>query len=161
MKRRLKRAEGFLVTCEGRVIDRVYCVKYLGVLLDSCLSGVAQARNIMKVCTGRLSFLYRNASLLDRNCRRILCSSLIQPYLDYCCSSWYSGLSPALKSRLDVIQKKMVQFVQGMDIRDHVGAMDLRHLSWLSIPDRVSFFKLIHLFKIRHGLAPRYLMINF
>ena len=28
---------------------------------------------------------------------------------------------------------------------------------WLSVPDRVRFFKLAHLFKIRHGNAPPYL----
>ena len=160
-RRKLKGTEGFQVTCEGKVIDRVFCVKYLGVFLDSCLSGAAQAANVMKVCTGRLAFLYRNASLLDQNCRRLLCSALIQPYLDYCRSTWYSGLSVALKGKLDVIQRKMVRYVQGMDIRQHVGVAELRSLSWLSIPDRVAFFKLVHLFRIRNNLAPRYLMINF
>ena len=33
----------------------------------------------------------------------------------------------------------------------------LQSLSWLSIYDRVNYFKLIHLFKVKHGLGPRYL----
>ena len=115
----------------------------------------------MKTCSTRLSFLYRNSSFLDQKSRRTLCSALIQPYLDYCCSSWYSDLSKALKKRLDVVQRKMVRFIYGMDMMQHVGLGDLKKLSWLSVPDRVTFFKLLHLFKVRNGLAPKYLLVNF
>ena len=48
-----------------------------------------------------------------------------------------------------------------MDIRQHVGLVDLRKLFWLSVPDRLAYFKLLHLFRVRHGIAPRYLMTNF
>ena len=116
---------------------------------------------MIKKCAGRISFLYRNASLLDLNCRRILCSALVLPHLDYCCSSWYSSLTGKLKSRLDVLQRRVIRLIYSMDARDHVGTGELLKLSWLSIPDRVRFFKLCHVFKIRHNLAPRYLSINF
>ena len=39
--------------------------------------------------------------------------------------------------------------------------VDLLSLSWLSIPDRVDFFKLVLIFKIRKDLAPRYLVPSF
>ena len=48
-----------------------------------------------------------------------------------------------------------------MDARDHVGTEKLRDLSWLSIPDRVRYFKLCHVFRVRYGLAPGYLSLNF
>ena len=108
-----------------------------------------------------MAFLYRHLFLLDKECRKILCSSLIQPYIDYCCSSWFSGLSCNLKNRLAVLQRKMVRFVCSMDNRQHVDNIDLRALSWLSIPDRVSYFKMMHIFRIRHNLAPAYLRPNF
>ena len=66
-----------------------------------------------------------------------------------------------LKNRLDVLQRKMVRFVYSMDNRQHVDNSDLRTLSWLSIPDRVAYFKLMHIFRIRHDLAPAYLRSNF
>ena len=96
----------------------------------------------------------------DFNCRRILCNSLIQPYLDYCSSSWYSSLTKELRNRLDVIQRRMVRFVYSWDRMSHVGLGDLGRLSWLSIPDRVKFFKLTMLFKTRIGTAPGYLSSN-
>ena len=115
----------------------------------------------MKTCTGRLAFLYRNSSLLDFHCRKTLCSALIQPYLDYCTSSWYSGLTKKLKERIDVIQRKMARFVYGLDFRSHIGGGEFLRLQWLTIPDRVLFFKMVHIFKVRHDLAPHYLLPNF
>ena len=159
--RKLKGVQSFQVFCDGTLVERVHSVKYLGVQLDENLNGTAHVCNILKTCAGRLSFLYRHSFLLDRNCRRILCSSLVQPYIDYCCSSWYGGLSSSLKKRLEALQRKMVRFVEGFDPRHHVGLGNLLDVSWLSIPDRVKYFQLLHLFRIRNDLAPSYLRQNF
>jgi hypothetical protein len=125
------------------------------------MNGRIHAAELIKKCAGRISFLYRNSSLLDFNCRKTLCSSLILPYLEYCCSSWYSSLTKQLKDKLDVLQRRLVRFVFSMDPRDHVGSDHLAKLNWMTISDRVGFFKLIHVFKIRNGLAPGYLANNF
>ena len=128
-KRKLKGVDDFRVFCDGTPVERKFSVKYLGVLLDANMNGSAHAGNLMKVCAGRLAFLYRNSSLLDKKCRQMLCSTLIQPYMNYCCSSWYSGLSVALRERLNVIQRKMVRFVFSMDNRAHVDNRNLRELT--------------------------------
>ena len=159
-KNRLRRAGNFQVFCEGTAVKRVHHVKYLGCYLDDSLSGSTHVGNMLKTCAGRLAFLYRNSQFLDFQTRKTLCTSLIQPYIDYCSSSWYEGLSVSLKNRLDELQRKMVRFVFSYDPRHHIGPRDLLSLSWLLIPDRVRYFKLIHLFKIKHGLAPRYLSRN-
>ena len=45
--------------------------------------------------------------------------------------------------------------------RAHIDFKNLRDLSWLSITDRVRFFRMTHIFRIRHKLAPSYLLPNF
>ena len=55
----------------------------------------------------------------------------------------------------------MLRFVFSKGAMDHVGFQELKQLSWLSIPDRVNFFKLVHVFKIRCGTSPVYLSANF
>ena len=55
----------------------------------------------------------------------------------------------------------MVRFVEDMDCMGHVDSRDLRKLSWLSVPDRVRFFKLTSVFKIKKGTAPGYLSEHF
>ena len=54
-----------------------------------------------------------------------------------------------------------IRFVYGMNNREHVDNTNLRELNWLNITDRVRFFKMSHLFRIRHKLAPKYLLLNF
>ena len=104
---KLKRAGNFQVFCDGTAVVRVTTVKYLGVTIDASLNGTSHVNKMLKTCMGRLAFLYRNSALLDGKSRKILCSALIQPYIDYCCCSWYSGLNACLKKRLDVFQRKM------------------------------------------------------
>ena len=159
-KSSLRRVGEFQVVCEGRAVQKVDHVRYLGVLLDSSLSGANHVAHVLKTCIGRLAFLYRNSKLLDFHSRKTLCTSLIQPHIDYCCSSWYEGLTASLKQKLDVLQRKMVRFIHGFESRHHVGPSELLSLSWLPIRDRVDYFKLIHLFKIKHGHGPRYLRSN-
>ena len=36
----------------------------------------------------------------------------------------------------------------------HIGKTELRDLSWLTVHDRVMYFKLLHLYRIRNGTAP-------
>ena len=55
----------------------------------------------------------------------------------------------------------MVRFVFSLDNRALVDCQNLRDLAWLSVPDRVKFFKMAHLFRIHHKLAPSYLLPNF
>ena len=116
-KRKLKRVQNFHITCDGIALKKVDSVQYLGVRLDCNMSGEPHAKALITKCNARVSFLFRYSSLLDTNTRRILCSSLVQPLLDYCCSSWYSGLPSRLRERINVIQRRMVRFVFSYDSR--------------------------------------------
>ena len=157
----MKGAGDFKVTCDGQPVKRVTSVKYLGFQLDDDMKGKTHANDVIRKCAGRISFLFRYSSLLNFHCRKIMCSALIVPYLDYCSSSWYSGLTKKLQNKLDVLQRRMVRYIFSLDPRDHVGTEKLRELSGLSIADRVQFFRLCHVFKIRNGLAPKHLSDGF
>ena len=136
-------------------------VRYLGVMLDGNLKGKVQAMAVVKKVASRLGFLYRSAPLLDFNARRILCMSLVQPCMDFCILSWYMGLSVELRGRLEVLQRKMVRYIYGWDPMRHVGTATLRELGWLLVPDRVRYFAMLHVFRIRKGTAPSYLRQGF
>ena len=87
--------------------------------------------------------------------------ALVQPCMDFCILSWYLDLSSELKGKLDVLQRKMVRYVYGWGPRGHVGTGILRELGWLTIPDRVGFFAILHVFRIRKGSAPPYMCHGF
>ena len=159
--RRLGSIGDFQVECGGTSVGHVKSVTYLGVHLDENMNGRKHAEDVIKKCAGRMSFLYRKAAFLDFNCRKLLTSALIQPYLDYCSSSWYEGVAKLLKTKFDTLQRRMVRFIHSKGPMEHIGLGDLGALSWLSVPDRVRFFRRLHVFRMRSGLSPPYLLDNF
>ena len=159
--RRLKRVRDYEVKCGGTLVKQVQDVKYLGVQLNSVLDGKSHAKHVIKKCGTRLSFLYRYSSLLDFKTRKSLCLALIQPYLDYCCSSWYNCLMKAWKSKFEVIQRKMIRFCLSLHHLDHVGLFNFAEMSWLTFADRVKYFQLCHVFKVKVGKAPSYIADSF
>ena len=101
--------------------------------------------------------LYRNGHLLNAKTRLTLCNSLLQPHIDYCCSAWYSALNKKYKDKLCTFQRKMARFCLFLGPRDHVGMCELSSLSWLSVPNRVNYFKALHVFKIVNNKSVAYL----
>ena len=159
--RKVKKADNFLVNCDGETVSRVTSVIYLGVRLDQCLKF---EDFIIKTCNdanSRLSFLYRYNSMLDHRTRKLLCSTLILSKLSYCVSAWYSGLGVGLRNRLDVVQRKMIRFMNGWGPREHVGSAEFLSTGWLTFSKRASFFQLCHVLKIRSRFAPSYLSRDF
>lgn len=156
-----KRVGDFSVSCDGTAVKCVNSVKYLGVILDSNLNGALHVAELIKKCSGRISFLIRNSSMLDPNCRKILCSALVQPYLDYCSSSWYNGITKSLKNKLDVLQRRMIRFINFYGPRHHVDEKDAKALSWLFVKIRVDFFKAVHVHKVVQKKAPSYICRRF
>jgi hypothetical protein len=109
----------------------------------------------------RIIFLYRQSSFLNEKSRKTLCSSLVQCYFDYSCSSWYSALSQKLKKKLQIMQNKMVRFILNLDWRAHIGQRELDSLGMLSVNNRVTHLKMNHVFKIFNGTSISYLKDNF
>jgi len=70
---------------------------------------------IMVVLT-RIKFVlprFKNKNLAPMRFR-ILSMALMQCHFDYFCSSWYAGISRALKNKLQVAQNKTVRFAESM-----------------------------------------------
>ena len=160
-RRRLARGVEFDVRLGDAPINRVTSVKYLGVTLDQYLDFSVHVDHIIKKASGKLSFLYRNHSFLDLFSCKLLCQTLIFSSLEYCATSWYSGLSCSLREALNVCQRKCVRFTLNFGPRDHVGNDEFCSLNWLPFPTRVKYFNGVYAFKVRSKLAPGYLAEQF
>ena len=160
-KRKIRSLRDFRIQCGDNIVERVESVKYLGFLLDEQLSGVVHARTSIKRISSRLAFLYRNGHMMNTEVRKTLCLALVQPYFDYCCSSWYTSVTAECKRKLDILQRKMIRFIFNLDFRSHIDSVHLKTLGWLSVLDRVRYFKLLHVFRVFSKTAPDYMMENF
>ena len=133
----------------------------LGVTLDQYLDFSDHVELLISKANSKISFLYRYTAFLNNRTCKVLSQSLVMSRLEFCSSSWYPGLAAGLKGKLDVIQRKLVRFTNNFGYREHVGDAEIKALTWLPFPTRISFFQLVHVFKIKAGLCPSYMKDNF
>ena len=101
------------------------------------------------------------AAGLDEHCRRLLCTALISSGIEYCISAWYSGLFEESKKALATLQRKMVRYVGSMNPRQHVADGEILSLGWLPLQQRVDYFLLMHVMKVKLSLSPAYIASHF
>ena len=85
----------------------------------------------------KLQFLYRQNDFLNPKSRRLLCNSLIQPYFDYACISWYPFINQRMRNKLQVTQNKYIHFCLKLNSRQHIGAKEFKKINWLPTKERV------------------------
>ena len=101
-----------MVLCDGIPAERKFCVTYLGVQLDKNINGSVHAGNLMKaVCLIYIDMPHiwiKNVAIHFA----LLSSSLTLT------TAVVHGIVAfvALKERLNIIQRKMVRFVNGFEL---------------------------------------------
>ena len=156
-KIKLGKTGDFTISYNDQIIKSQDSIKYLGVTLDQCLSGDNMFNSIMSKVNGRLKFLYRHSQYFNQKLRKNLCSAIIQCHIDYCCTSWFSGLTSTKQKKLKTFQNKMVRFILNLPPREHIGQVHLNSIKILNIQDRVKQLRLNHVFNVFHASGPSYL----
>ncbi len=156
-----KNREGFVIKCKDMTIESVTKVKYLGVKIDETLSGEGIIDTIVRKCTGRIKFLYRQARCLPRALKKTLCQSLVQSHIDYVISSWYAVITWKAKNKLQIIQNKVVRFILDLQPRTHLTVEHMRELNMLSVSEKAKQLRLSTIHKIYYNQAPQYQQANF
>ena len=154
-KIRLKSQSNLQILCKGTNIESKEVVKYLGAVLEQCLSGESMVKLIIQKVNARLKFLFRKQKFLNLHSKKLLVMSRIQCHFDYACSFWYPGLSQLLRNRLQVTQNKMIRFVLKLEPRSHIGSDEFKSLGWLPVSKRVDQIILNHIFgsNLEHHLT--------
>ena len=109
---------------------------YLCCSLNETLSEESMALKVLNKINSRLKFLCRKNRFESLSIRRLLCNSLIQPYFDYACLVWYPNLNKRLKSKLQILQNKCIQFCMNLNNRSHKGRNEFKKNNWLPGNDR-------------------------
>ena len=92
-----KRAEPLNIVYGNVRIKQYTKVTYLGCILDESLSGESMVLHVLYKINSRLRFLYRQNRFLNKLLRRLLCNTMIQPFIDYACPAWYKKVYRFLK----------------------------------------------------------------
>ena len=137
-------------------IEQKQKVKYLGVTLDNNLTGKSMVESILSKINNKLRFLYRKQKFLNKDIRRLLCNSLIQPHYDFACSSWYPLLTQNLKKRLQISQNKCIRFCLNLSNRDSIDLTKFNEINWLPVNKRVEQCICTLIYKYVHNNVPEY-----
>ena len=131
-KHRLNKVSSLEIKYGEIYIKQYHTVTYLGCLFDETIPRESMALKVMNKINSRLRFLYIKNRLLPLPLHRLFCNSLIQPYFDYACSAWYPNLNKGLKSKLQILLNKCIQFCLNLN-RVHIGQKEFEQINWLTI----------------------------
>lgn len=146
------------VKIAGIIVERVSCIKYLGILIDENLSFDNQVNELVKKSSQKVNLLKRLTNRLTYDTRKTIYHSIIAPNFEYC-STIYNACTKEQISHIQLIQNRAMRTILKCDYLTSREFM-LRALNWLSIDQKIKLNTLITIFKIKNGLLPIYLSEN-
>ena len=154
---RLARVDNFTVKAKDTVLSRVYQFKYLGVVLDPCLSWNDHVDYIGRKVSARLGMLRRARKVISRESCITLYNAMVLPIFDYCATIWDScGRTNC--DYLDKLHRRAASIIEGNKVSQPQVA---QVFSWPSLQSRRDYLKCMLVFKCLHNLAPPYLLKEF
>ena len=154
---KLNSVQSFTVSVNDKDLERVYIFKYLGVILDPCLTWNEHIEHIGNKISSRLGMLRRARKVTPKEACITLFNAMVLPLFDYCCVVW-DGCSQGNMNYLDRLLKRAAGIIAGRKATD----TDMQQtLKWPSLECRREHQKFIQVYKCINGLAPAYLLDDF
>ena len=147
----------FTVSVNDKDLERVYKFKYLGVILDLCLTWNEHIEHIGNKISSRLGMLRRAPKVIPKEACITLFNAMVLPLFDYCCYVW-DGRGQENKNYLDHILKRAAGIIAGRKATE----TDIEQtLMWPSLQCHREYHKCLQICKYINGLAPAYLLDDF
>lgn len=144
-----------ILEINGKVIERVDKIKYLGVIINDRLSLNDQIEKCTSKAAQKVNMLKRMSNKLTFDTKKIIFNTVIQPNFDYC-STLYLNTTNEQIVNMQKIQNRGMRIILKCDFLTPKKFM-LDALGWLSIAQRIRYNALVMVFKIKNGLVPQYL----
>lgn len=144
-----------IIKINGTTIQRVYEMKYLGVIVDPQLTFSTHVDFLCKKLGKKIGFFRRISNDLSPWSKMIVYNTIISPHFSYCNSLLLSCPQECI-NRLQVLQNKCMRILLNCNIYTSVNSM-LERLNWLSVGDSIKRNNIVLIFKIIHRLVPNYL----
>lgn len=140
------------ITIDDNNIERVNCIKFLGVTIDSKFSWIYHIQSVVSKVSKSMSILYRVRNILDERSLYSLYCSLILPYLNYGCEIWGNTYSSNL-IKLTMLQKRIIRVICNEPFRAHTNVL-FNGLKCLKFIDIIELKTLCIVYKAKNGLLP-------
>jgi hypothetical protein len=131
------KSDTYVLKLDNTIINRVKCVKFLGLLIDENLNWHEHIDSCRSKISGGLYALNKIKHILSTYNMRTLYHSLIYPYLTYGTLLWGCSHSTYLRS-LDILQKKAIRTVSKSNYNAHTEPL-FKNLQILKLKDIFTF----------------------
>ena len=128
---KLSAVNSFNITIKGHAITRVSEFKYLGVVLDECLSWSTHVKHVISRAGKRVGILGRLTDNLTAHCVNTVYKSFIRPIIDYCDTVW-TCCGKGNNDLIEKLQRRAARIVTKLNSSDK--AMD--SLKWSPLEAR-------------------------
>lgn len=143
------------IILENHSLSVVNVQKLLGIYIDHTLDWKHQVDHICKSISSRLFLFNKIKKYLDTKCRVLFFNSYILPIFNYCCTIWGNCSDDSIQ-RVTKLQKRAARII--LDAPFLTPSQEMFHtLNWLPFEDRVSYHKLVLVYKILKNHTPAYL----
>ena len=158
VKGNLCTASNFVLTIDGKELEKVPSTKFLGVYIDSGLTWKTHCYQISLKVSKLLGILNRAKYILSQNLLKLLYSTLVLPYFSYCNIVW-GGAGKSVLSRLIILQKRALRIITHSDYCAHTNPIFIQ-LQLLKLSDLHLFQLCVFMYKTKHHLLPRTCIFN-
>jgi len=133
----------------------VSCVRDLGIFIDADLTMRTQVTQTCSECFAALQQLRSIRRSVSNNVMQSLIVALVFSRLDYG-SATLASLPKQLMNRLQSVQNAAARLIFKACCQDHIQPL-LCRLHWLRMPERISFWLAVLVYRCLYGSAPGYL----
>ena len=135
-----------VVSINGMNIKRVYVTQFIGVHIDSHLNWGEHINHIKRKMSKNVSIMRRVKHLLIDSTLYSLYSTLVMPYLNYCCGIWGNTYKSRIQP-LHIIQKRAICICKKADYMSHSRPL-FYQLKSINIHDMVNFKRMVFMYRV-------------
>lgn len=108
----------YAISLDGKCLDRVSTIKYLGVLLDEEFTWKPHIDSLCKKLSKSCHILYKCRQYFEIDTLRTIYYSTFQSHLTYCIECWGNTFSSYIQP-LSVIQKRAIRLITSSEYNAH------------------------------------------
>lgn len=146
------------VIVDNKQIERVKCMKHLGVFIDEKLNFDENFEKICDKILKKVNYLCRLRNKLSKDVKLLLYKTTIEPHINYCSSVLFLCSDEKL-NRLQILQNRALRVILNCDIYTPIRTM-LKNSDVLNVKQRIYFNVLVLLYKCMTRMVPDYLCKN-
>ena len=142
----------FNLNISDKQLKREYCIKYLGIMIDSNLSWKKQVECVVKKIRRSIGILSKIRHYVRQEILLSLYYALIYPFLIYGLIAWGNTYESTINP-IFVLQKKAIRVITFSSF-DHPSSPLFKSLDLIKFLDLVTFHIAIFMYKFHNHLLP-------